>query len=84
MNKHTLELEHQRARRAELNKREYIAITAERDALREQVKVLRDALEDAANCIDLLGKNCVDRLWDGERGNPVTAKGARAALAQVK
>jgi hypothetical protein len=52
--------------------------------LREQNAELAKALEEAADCIDLLGKNCVDRIWDGNRGIPVTAKGARAALAKAK
>ena len=60
----------------------YHLCVAERDVLREDNKALLAALEDAANCIDMLGKNCLDRIWDGERGNPVTAKGARAAIAK--
>lgn len=65
-----------------MNKKEIenYCITSERDALREQVKVLREALERALPVLEM-------RALEGPAGNSVAAQirdEARAALSAAK
>ena len=45
---------------------------------------LLDALREACDMVDLLGRECADRVWDGQRGHAVTADKFRAALAKAE
>ena len=45
---------------------------------------LYEALREACDLIDLLGRECADRVWDGQRGRAVTANKFRAALAKAE